>query len=155
MAGDKKRVGEGEYEIAAKRFKQAVKVFFWMSHVSQEWVMSHKNESCLTRMSHVSQEWVMSHKNESCLLWLDTQYDLTFLSLSLKSSNRSRAIQASFQGFFLEWVMSHRNESYLKWLDIQYDLRIISHVLTSCNVTRAIQASCKGFFFWMSHVSQE
>jgi len=28
MAGDKKRVGEGEYEIAAKRFKQAVKVYF-------------------------------------------------------------------------------------------------------------------------------
>ena len=29
------------------------------------------NESCHTGMSHVTQEWVMSHRNESCHIWLD------------------------------------------------------------------------------------
>jgi len=35
----------------------------WMSHVTYEWAMSHKNESCPTWMAY---RWVMSRMGESC-----------------------------------------------------------------------------------------
>ena len=98
-----------------------------MSHVTQEWVMSHKNESCHTRMSHVTQEWVMSHKNElchtrmsyftkACAVWTSHVTHETVLlnmheSCHIAMSHVTESCHTGMSHITQEWVMLHRNES--------------------------------------------
>jgi len=84
-----------------------------MSHVTYEWVMSHKNEtrkclilhmieSCHILMNHVTYESVMSHKNETRM----PSFIASSVMSHVKESCHVRMSHATY-----EWVMLHSNET--------------------------------------------
>ena len=81
----------------------------WMSHVTNDWVMSHMNESCLIGMTHVSY-------NESCLIWR------SHVSYEGVMSHMNESCHICRSHIMYEWVVSHMKEM----------CHIVSHMNASC-----------------------
>ena len=83
-----------------------------LSHVTHNWVLSHKTESCHIQLSHVTYSWVMSHTIESCHIQL-SRVTLARLTQVL-GFYLSYHIQLSHVTY--NWVISHTTESCHMWL---------------------------------------
>ena len=151
----------------------------WMSHVSREWVMSHKPHDALRSFALCSR--FVARLIELCLLWMSRvshlkkfsydKYDALrcfalcsrFFSRVNKSCHtwRSHVSSKSWRMAYLrgvlqvrgsyEWVMSHVNESCLTWEYVSYERydALLSFALCFRFVSH-VNASCS---MWRSHVS--
>ena len=116
----------------------------WMSHVSQEWVMSYMNESRHVWTSHVSYEWVMSHvwmshvthMNESrlhrvpCCVFSDTR---TVLHPWMSHVSHEWVMSQMNESCHLPPSPPHRNESRLTWMSHISHEWVMSQVNESCH----------------------
>jgi len=104
----------------------------WMSHVTCEWVMSHRNKSCDMWMSHVTHRW-QCYVRCCCLAddswgWVTSHMWMSHVS----HMNESRHTY--------EWVMSH---IVMLWMSH------VTHVNESCHTCEWVMSH-----IWMSPVSQ-
>jgi len=74
------------------------------------------NASCLIRMSHVSYEWVMSHKNESCLI-LTSHENITRMSPLKDSWDMTRSCAT--------WPVHMRHDSFIWGMTRSYEALVI------------------------------
>jgi len=116
----------------------------WMSHVTDEKLMSHMKES--SRMRHFIDEWVTSYMNEPC-----HTYEWVMSPMN-ESCHVDEWVMSHIwmSNVTYEWVMSHMNESchMYEWG--------MSHMNESCHKSMShVTYEWVMSHIWMSHITYE